>query len=120
LFRTDRFYEMSIGRGSAGYVSYQWRGGNISKANFDEVTNISQTASTSGSTSTLAYHLKIPEADIDVEFFSVARMTQLMGPSQATFRLIAQMALWLGALYMVYNSIDRRLQVTNVGYGFDD
>jgi len=80
---------------------------------FSEVQSLSQTSSTSASTSTLALRLQIPEADIDVEMFSVDRMTALMSDStKATFRIIVQISMWLGALAMVIRSIQRSMSVT--------
>jgi len=57
--------------------------------------------------STLSLNLEIPQAGINVEMFSVARMTQLMGDSQPLFRSIILIAMYLGLLMMVYTTTNR-------------
>lgn len=71
---------------------------------FSGVTTISENQTP---VSTLTLDLEIPQAGIDVEMFSVARMTELMGDSQPLFRSIILIALYLGLLMMVYTSINR-------------
>jgi len=78
---------------------------------FSEINGYA-TGSTTPSTTTLAYSLRIPEADIDVEMFSVDRMTYLMGDTTDTFRNIIQVALWLGFLAMLISSVNKMFTVT--------
>lgn len=68
---------------------------------FDTVISWTETSSSSP-VSSLSISLVIPEADLDVEMFSPALLTQGMGTTtKTTFRAIAQISLWIYGFYFV-------------------
>jgi len=84
-------------------------------ARYDMISEVSNITTASTATSALSYRLQIPEADIDVEMFGVGLMSQLMGTTaKGYFRLICQMAVWLGFIAMVGNSLNNMITVINI------
>jgi hypothetical protein len=76
---------------------------------FSAVQSSVENSSPASTQQDLALNLTIPGTSIDVEMFSVDRMTYLMGDTKDTFRGIAEFALWIGFILMVAGTINRMI-----------
>jgi len=73
---------------------------------FEQITTVSDATAVSAP---LSYTLDIPQAGVNVEMFSVDRMTYLMGDAKPIFRSIMDTALWFGFIGMLISSVWRRI-----------
>jgi len=76
---------------------------------FNQITLASETQTPVSAP--LSLNLTIPEADLDVEMFSVEKMTYLMGDALPIFRGIILVAIWIGFILMVFSTINRFITV---------
>ena len=65
-----------------------------------------------GSPDILSYHLQIPQANINVEMFSVSTIENLMGDTKTVFRNLSLLVLLIGFFTMIILTINRMLFFT--------
>lgn len=80
-------------------------------SSYSEFQTYSSGSTTAPASTTLSYSLVIPQANIDVEMFSVAQMTYLMGDASSIFRAILATMLYIGLLAMIGRTISRMITI---------